>query len=574
MPADESLSASQSQRGGREQGRGLRLQLLAVLTLSLSPLLFLSVAQGVIEFREGRLEQRDRFYSVLVQATSDLDSELERAAGVVAALANFPALATQETRACSETLGAIQAAQPFYSNVKIFNADGDVVCSAIETEAGADIAERDWFRRLRAGETEVFSEIYLDWAVQRPVMTAAHVRRNEAGFTGAVALDLNVQAAVNLLRSQELPPEMSLALSDAAGNLSYVSDSDSLERLTRLPADALAEVRATGEPLLLENIEGSPGRAVLVAPLAGRDIHLALMSPSGFFGSWSGFNTVGIVLVPSLMWLLALLCVSLAVDFFVLRWLSYLGRMARLYGAGRLGLQPVRASRAPSEIRTLAETMASMANDLEARTDELETVAEQRGALLKEIHHRVKNNLQVTMSLLNIQARRSGDPEARRVLEEARGRINALALVHRTLYENDDLRSVAMRPFLEQLLHYLRQASSVFGSDIAVSVEAADVELDPDLAIPAGMFITEAVTNAFKHAFDDGATGHVAVRLARGEHGTMTVSVRDDGKGFADGAGDGMGTSLMQALARRLGGEMERSANPGGGACISVTFEV
>ena len=121
------------------------------------------------------------------------------------------------------------------------------------------------------------------------------------------------------------------------------------------------------------------------------------------------------------MWLLALLCVSLAVDFFVLRWLSYLGRMARLYGSGRLGLQPVRASRAPAEIRTLAETMASMANDLEARTAELENEAEQRGALLREIHHRVKNNLQVTMSFLNIQARRTSDAEARRVLSWSRG---------------------------------------------------------------------------------------------------------------------------------------------------------
>jgi two-component sensor histidine kinase len=573
MPADTSLKEPHSSQGGREHGRGLRLQLLAVLTLSLSPLLFLSVAQGVIEFREEQGDQRERFHSIMVQATADLDAALVRSTGVVTALASYPDVQSLRGPRCVETLHAVQTAQPIYSNLKLVDAGGRVICSAIETEESVEISQRPWFVRLRAGDTEAFSEIYLDWSLQRPVMTAAHALRDEAGFSGAIAADLDVQSALRLLRTQELPPEMSLALSDGDGNLSYVSESEDQNRIARLPEEALQQVRTTGAPVLLEGVEGVPGRSLLVAPLAGRDIQLALISPSLLLGSWAGFDIVGTVLVPSLMWLLALLCVSLAVDFFVLRWLSYLGRMARLYGAGRLGLQPVRASRAPAEIRTLAETLASMANDLEVREAELENVAEQRGALLREIHHRVKNNLQVTMSLLNIQARRSGDSEARRVLEEARGRIHALALVHRTLYENDDLRSVSMRPFLEQLLEYLREASSVFGADVEVSVDAADVELDPDLAIPAALFITEAVTNAYKHAFSERG-GRVDVRLVRDTGGKIAVSVCDNGRGFAEGDGDGMGTSLMQALSQRLNGRMDRSANPGGGACVSVSFAV
>lgn len=574
MPVDAGLSKPAIVRGGREQGRGLRLQLLAVLTLSLSPLLFLSVAQGVIEFREEQGEQRERFHSIMAQASVDLDAALVRAAGMVTALANYPEIRTLRGQRCVDTLRAMQVAQPISSNLKIIDAEGRVICAAVETEESMEISQRAWFMRLRAGDNETFSEIYMDWSLQQPVMTAAHALLDEGGFAGAVTVDLNMPEAIRLLRTQDLPPEMSLFLSDAEGNLSYVPSGQDQNRITRLPEEALRRVRQTGAPVLLDRVEGAPGRSLLVAPLAGRDIQLVLTSPSLLLGSWAGFDIVGTVLVPSMMWLLALLCVSLAVDFFVLRWLSYLGRMARLYGAGRLGLQPVRASRAPTEIRTLAETMASMANDLEARTAELENVAEQRGALLREIHHRVKNNLQVTMSLLNIQARRSRDSEARRVLEEARGRINALALVHRTLYENDDLRTVAMRPFLEQLLQYLREASSLFGSEVETIVEAEDVELDPDSAIPAALFITEAVTNAYKHAFGEQTPGRVAVRLNRTGDGRMEVSVCDNGRGFADGDGDGMGTSLMQALAQRLGGRMERSANPEGGACVSVDFKI
>ncbi|MAZ91048.1 MAG: hypothetical protein CMF76_03660 [Maricaulis sp.] len=571
------LSGSSRSNGGREQGRGLRLQLLAILTLSLSPLLVLSVAQGVIEFREESARQRDSLHSALVEASADLAGELDRVSGVVTALANYPDIGSLSGRRCVDTLAAVRAAQPIYSNIKLIDRDGVIVCAAVETvdSNSVQLAGLDWFVRLREGEEEVFSDVYLDWwTVQRPVMTVARRLVADGEFAGAVAVDIDTRPARSLLQMQALPREASLALSDADGNLAYIPDGPREERISRLPDGVLARVRETGEPVMLENVSGLAGRALLVAPLAGRDIQLVLIAPSLILGSWAGFDIVGTVLVPSLMWLLALLCVSLAVDFFVLRWLSYLGRMARLYGSGRLGLQPVRASRAPAEIRTLAETMASMANDLEARTAELENEAEQRGALLREIHHRGKNNLQVTMSFLNIQARRTSDAEARRVLSEAGGRINALALVHRTLYENDDLRVVEMAPFLEQLLYHLRQASTVYGCDVDTRVEADNVELDPDIAIPAALFITEAVTNAYKHAFEPGMSepGLVTVSLERISEGEATVSVSDNGKGYAEGAGKGMGSSLMEALAQRLGGELARSVSPEGGACVTIRF--
>jgi len=572
MPVDR-LSGTLKSRSGREHSWGLRLQLLAILTLSLSPLLVLSVAQGVIEFREERAKQRDSAYSVLVQTSADLAAEIDRASGVATALANYPDMATLRGRRCVETLRAVRAAQPIYSNIKLVDADGVIACAAVETvnESQAELAGLDWFIRLGEGEQEVYSDIYLDWwTVQRPVMTVARRLGRDGEFAGAIAVDIDPRSLEALLRTQDLPPDTSITLSDAEGNLTGQHD----DRMGRLPEDAIEAVRETGEPVLVESVEGAPGRSLLVAPLVGQEVLMVLTSPSLMLGSWAGFDIVGTVLLPSLMWLLALLCVSLAVDFFVLRWLSYLGRMARLYGAGRLGLQPVRATRAPAEIRNLAETMASMANDLEARTEELETEAEQRGALLREIHHRVKNNLQVTMSFLNIQSRRTSDVEARRVLSEAGGRINALALVHRTLYENDDLRVVEMRPFLEQLLYHLRQASTVYGCDVDTRVEAGDVELDPDIAIPAALFITEAVTNAYKHAFDPGTSepGLVTVSLERINDEEATVSVSDNGKGYAEEISSGMGSSLMEALAQRLGGKLERSPSPEGGACVTIRF--
>jgi two-component sensor histidine kinase len=559
-------------RSGR---RGLRLQLLLILTISLSPLLALSLAQGLIEFREERAAQADRFRSVLMRATDEFEAELQRSSGVAETLASYPDLPDLRGRRCDDTLRALRAVQPNFANIRRIAADGTVLCAAEATDESADLLETAWFQRMLAGEVATLSGIYLDWALHRPVMTVARRLERDAGFGGVIAIDLDVRTVLDLLRNQELPAEMGLALVDAQGNLSYVSELPEADRLARLPEDMIARVRATGQPVLAEQLEASPGRAVLVAPLPGRDLQLALSAPSSLFGRWAGFDIVGTVLVPVLMWLLALLAVSLAVDYFVLGWLSYLGRLARLYGSGRLGVKPIQASRAPREIRELADVMAAMARDLDVRSAELENLADQRGALLREIHHRVKNNLQVTMSLLNLQARRTSDAEARRVLTEARSRIYALALVHRTLYENDDLRMVDMAPFLEHLLSYLREASGSSGAQVTLRVAVDAVSLDPDQAIPVALLVTEAVTNAFKYAFSEGQSGEVVVGLERESDDRVCVSVRDNGRGFDTGAAGsgGMGTSLMSALASRLGGTLERGAAEDGGAVVQVYFK-
>ncbi|MHA6288178.1 sensor histidine kinase [Maricaulis sp. CAU 1757] len=554
-------------------GRGLRLQLLAVLALSLSPLLVLSITQGVVEFQEERRARLDHLYTIGTRATDDIHAVFERAAGVVSAIAAQPDRLTTREAGCDDALRAVTAARPIYSELASINADGHIVCSANARRETRTISGMPWFERLRNGAEEAFSGVSLEPGLERPTITVGHVLLDQGEFTGAIALSIDVRAALQLLHSENLPESFSLALVDGDGRLSYMRDGEDGLRLEALPEDQLRRVRENNEPAFVEAISDIPDKSLLIIPLVGRDIQLALIAPTLSLDSWQGFDIVGTVLVPSLMWLLALLCVGLAIDFFVLRWLSYLQRFARLYGAGRLELVPLRAHRAPSEVRELADTMSSMAAALDERTDELETVAEQRGALLKEIHHRVKNNLQVIISLLNIQAGRLQDTQARAVLTEARGRINALALVHRTLYEADDLRVVDMKPFLETLVTQLEAASRHGEVDVAVTTEAVSVELDPDLAIPAALFVTEAITNAYKHAFNAKSDdARLVVRLYRQSPDTIALEVEDNGHGLGENMKSGTGSSLMDAFARQLEGEAVRETNEMGGVTIRLEF--
>ncbi|MFW5661988.1 MAG: sensor histidine kinase, partial [Oceanicaulis sp.] len=255
---------------------------------------------------------------------------------------------------------------------------------------------------------------------------------------------------------------------------------------------------------------------------------------------------------------------------FVLRWLTYLGRMARLYGGGRFDLPARRAKSAPFEVRELADTLERMAASLDRQTSELEDVVEQRGALLREIHHRVKNNLQIIVSLLNLQAGRLEDEGARAALYEARRRINALALVHRSLYEAEDLRFVQMRSFLEQLVANLADVSRD-DRKIETVVESDDIAFPPDQAAPLALFITEAITNAYKHAFTDRTTGRITVHLTCTD-GDCLVAVTDDGVGVSESMRPGTGSSLMRAFATQLGGVVQDGPAEGGGHRAALRF--
>lgn len=179
---------------------------------------------------------------------------------------------------------------------------------------------------------------------------------------------------------------------------------------------------------------------------------------------------------------------------------------------------------------------------------------------MQEIHHRVKNNLQIIASLLNLQANRIRQPQARAEFQSARDRVRALATLHRHLYAHEELHTINMRLFLTELCGQLFQAmGETEGKRIALSIEAPEVQVSSDQAVPLALIVTEAVSNAVKYAFPHGRRGHVWVHLAA-EGDAATLEVRDDGVGIAAGreeteAGtrDGLGLTLIRGFARQLG---------------------
>ena len=225
---------------------------------------------------------------------------------------------------------------------------------------------------------------------------------------------------------------------------------------------------------------------------------------------------------------------------------------------------------APTELVQLAHSFNQAATSLRDQRTELERARTQQELLMLEIHHRVKNNLQIVASLLNLQASRIRVPEARAEFQSARDRVRALATLHRHLYAEGEIHTINMPSFLAELCGQLFQAmGETPGDRIALVIKAEELRLSTDQAVPLALIVTEAVTNAIKYGFPGGRTGSVSISLAQ-RASALDLVIADDGIGIPPGRSetetgtrDGIGLQLIRGFSRQLGATLEVSEQPG-----------
>lgn len=207
-------------------------------------------------------------------------------------------------------------------------------------------------------------------------------------------------------------------------------------------------------------------------------------------------------------------------------------------------------------------------DDLERVVAERTRALEQRNILLREVYHRVKNNLQVVDGMIMLQALKVSDADARDALVGLSLRIQALGLVHQQLMGSADLRTFDVASFLKELTANLAEGAA--DPRVALSVDAVAIPVGLDFAIPLGLVVTELVTNSLKHAFPDSG-GEISVRLQPDALGGIIVTVRDDGVGLPTGdVEQGLGSRLVKQLVAQLGGEMSITRDGGTATQILV----
>lgn len=226
------------------------------------------------------------------------------------------------------------------------------------------------------------------------------------------------------------------------------------------------------------------------------------------------------------------------------------------------------------EKRRLEETVNERTMQLKQSLSEQTALLLEKDVLMKEIHHRVKNNLQVISGLLELQGKSLTDEVAREALQEGRNRVRSIALIHQNLYQFENLSSIDLKRFTADLC---RQVQSVFQREkrVSLAIDVPDVHLDIDSAVPLGLILNELLSNSFKYAFHDVSEGEISVTIGVVSEGRFRLTYADNGPGlppnFDPGRASTLGLQLVNDLSRQIGGRVHYQTQNGAMCTINFT---
>jgi PAS domain S-box-containing protein len=222
------------------------------------------------------------------------------------------------------------------------------------------------------------------------------------------------------------------------------------------------------------------------------------------------------------------------------------------------------------------ESLMTEVNERKAAEEQVRASLQEKEVLLKEIHHRVKNNLQIISSLLNLQANRVTDPRTLQALGDSQTRVRSMALIHEKLYQSQSLADIDFGEYVRSLSSDLFRSYRRSFTTIQLDIQTDDISLDLDMAVSCGLILNELMTNALKYAFQDGRSGTIRVELRTAPGRILRLWVTDDGVGLPKdldlSKSKSLGLQLVNNLVSQLEGKLEVDTSAGTAFCVSFAY--
>jgi two-component sensor histidine kinase len=547
----------------------------ALLSIALFPIGLVAVVQTQSVARQAGENAELALLALTERAASRERIALAEARGVAETLsAIVPEIVASDAR-CSQVMMSVQEASEIFSLVAFLPTSGIMTCTS--TGGEHDFSGTEAFRTAledpRASVTVNMSAPLSGTSViilTTPVYEA--VRGGE--LLGFVTLSIPHRKLA--LMGQRIVDDamVDLITFNAAGDI-LTMDTDAETAATSLPAGVeLSQILRDG--WTTADLPDQTG--------AERIYTLATIEPGQVYalGVWdrdrsvSGRSRGDILtsLFPGLMWLIGLVVALTAVHRLVTRHLQVLGRQMALFTAARRLPEEVDTN-PPTEIRRIQRAFHRMTEALVRDEARQEDAVREKSVLVKEIHHRVKNNLQLISSIINMQIRGATSPEAKQALRQTQDRVLSMATIHRDLYQTNETGLVDVGKLITEVVGKTIEITPDM-EDLNVDMEVGDIWLYPDQAVPMSLLAAEAVINALKHMArdEDGeASRWLKVSLARDDNRVCTFSTSNAAPKNppATTGAKGMGRTLIQAFATQLGGQVE-TRDADGTYALTVTF--
>ena len=467
----------------------------------------------------------------------------------------------------------VRAEDPVFRRVMILDSEANLVSSYPAASGVIDVS--GIIGKMSIGEGLAITAPYFSTATNRMVVAA--IRRGTiAGYT--VAAELNLNTLQHSITSEFGRFEDATAfLTDRWGNVIAHPDMRYVREQVHL--GALEPIRDVGshEPITgLYRVDDTLRFVTAVRELRSGWTVVVMQD------ALVALTPTLSVAIPTFaflatLWVMALGLFRRRLDAIVVRPLTrFAGEIETLKRrSGLTGNPPAGTFR---ELETLFHSFQEMSETILRREGELKTAVEENETLLREIHHRVKNNLNVVASLLSLQSTAIDSVEAARAaFQESRNRIFSIARVHESLYGGENLSAVDMGGYIRQMMSDL---TDTYGQrrDIGVRVEAEHIHVDIQYAVPCGIILNELVTNAYKHAFPQERPGEITVEFTKPEEDRYRLVVRDNGVGIDESAGDvadlyrhnSLGMKLIGVLVGQISGTMTYRVD--NGSCFAIEW--
>lgn len=561
------MGATSDGDGAPRQGWSLRARLLIFVSIALWPIAVVSIFQGIERAGADRSSIRDRMVQSAQALAGDEDNLLASAEQITRAISNISAVRAAAPE-CGSILKEALAGITYFSNLMRIDRHGAVVCSALPYATDLNLAAAPIFSRARQAAGFVVSGEIPSAVLHRPVVAGMLPLRDAQGnFQGALSIELDTGWLDSLMRDRARAPGAVVFIADGDRHILGSNDHAVAQAL-------LAGALAAENSRALREARDAAGNSWRFSEIAlqGGPLFIGYAMKESALFSATYLSVATDFLMPVLMIILAWTAIWFATEQQVTRWILYLRRISAAYRGGHYSIRPSLTG-APAEFTALGQGFSDMANSIQDRDQRLRDAVELKTVLIREIHHRVKNNLQVVMSLLSLQVGRVRDPSARQALVQAQARINALVVVHRILHEIEFQPSVDLKRIISELGHQITEGMSGNNSKFVYKEDLMSVTVSGDSAIPLALFVTEVLTNSFKHAFPAGGAGTISLSLASSGD-QLHLVIADNGEGYDDThESGGLGRRLIQSLAQQVQGRVKITTAPGQGTRIELIFQ-
>ncbi|MGQ0567358.1 MAG: sensor histidine kinase [Gemmobacter sp.] len=553
--------------------RSLSARLALYMAVALIPIGLLMVLQT----RELQGEAQRRSEAALAgEVMETLRAEasiLMRAQGVVRALSLQPIDVLMDDAACGRVLSGIIAANPEYAAAAFVRADGMSTCNS--TGQAASFADSPNFARRMASNDFAMYATARSPLTGLTVLAVSHVVRDEIGAkVGYIGVSVPYSQLIRMTRGgQDDDRDAFVVVYDDEGDiLTAIHDQDDVRALLPRDRALLSLLPDRAQAFTTTAQDGSLRTYAAVSMIPGELFALGTWAANSIDGA-SRWDRIGAIPLVVAMWVGSLVVAILAGEVLVARHVRSLRRSVADFARGSRRVTEVEMAGAPRELVELADSYGVMVDTILQDEAALEDMVHQKEVLLREVHHRVKNNLQLIASIMNMQMRQARSPEARELMKGLHDRVMSLATVHRGLYQTSGLTDVRANELMDDILRQLVRMAATPGRQFALDLALEPIRLTPDQAVPLALFLTEAVTNALKYA-PPGASGGIALSVALRQVDAAQVELvvlNPTGPGGKAGGGDavagdqrtGLGSQLLRAFAMQLGGTLTTEATDG-----------